>query len=131
MAPHRDTVLLATGSDTAGVRGLNVARVHLFFSFGFRGTTYECALIHEYCKSFTDLDPDNSLWIFEPDHSADGSRIVSVVHANSIICAAHLLPIFKNDAPIPRQINFTHTLNAFNTFYLNKYIDYHAFETLT
>ena len=92
---------------------------------------FECALIHEFCKSFTDPDPDNGLWVFEPDNDNNGYRIMSVVHLDSIIRAAHLLPVFKDDTPIPREINFTHTLDVFKAFYLNKYIDYHAFETLS
>ena len=92
---------------------------------------FECALIHEFCKTFTDPDLDNGLWILEPDYNNDGYRIMSVVHIDSIIRAAHLLPVFKDIAPIPREINFTDTLNVFKAFYLNKYIDYHAFETLS
>ena len=129
-APHRDCVLIATGSAVAGVRGLEVARVHLLFSFVLKDQVFECALVHEFCKSFTDPDPDNGLWIFEPDLAEDRSRIMSVVHLDSIVRAVHLLPVFNGDAPIPREINFTHTLNVFQSFYLNKYIDYHAFETL-
>ena len=128
---RRDCILLKTGLDIAGVRGLNVARVHLFFSFTFGEEVFECALIHEFCKSFTDLDPDNGLWIFEPDYDASGYRIMSVVHIDSIVRAAHLLPVFKDGTPIPREINFTHTRNIFKAFYLNKYIDYHVFETLS
>ena len=130
-ASRQDCVLLETGSNIAGVRGLNVARVHLFLSFTLGEEAFECALIHKFCKSFTDPDPDNGLWVFEPDYSNDGYRIMSVVHVNSIIRAAHLLPVFKDEAPIPREVNFTNTLDVFKAFYLNKYIDYHAFETLS
>lgn len=38
---------------------------------------------------------------------------------------------FQDQTPIPREINFTNTLDVFKAFYLNKYIDYHAFETLS
>ncbi|KAF9780987.1 hypothetical protein BJ322DRAFT_1112381 [Thelephora terrestris] len=131
IVPRQDPVLLATGSDTAGVRGLEVARVQLLFSFMLEEELFECALVHEYCKSFTDPDPDNSLWIFEPDYSDGGSRITSVIHLNSIVRAAHLSPVFKDNTPMPREINFSHTLDVFSAFYLNNYIDYHAFETLT
>lgn len=131
-APRRDCILLETGSDMAGVKGLDVARVHLFFSFALGEEIFECALVHEFCKSFTDPDPDNNLWIFEPDYSNDEhGRVMSVVHVDSIVRAAHLLPVFKNDTPIPREIDFTKTLDVFKAFYLNKYIDYHSFETLT
>ena len=56
---------------------------------------------------------------------------MSVIHVDSIVRAAHLLPVFKNETLIPREINFTNTLNVFKAFYLNKYIDYHSFETLS
>ncbi|KAF9778677.1 hypothetical protein BJ322DRAFT_1024970 [Thelephora terrestris] len=118
-------------SDTTGVRGLEVARVHFLFLFMLKEELFECALVHEYCKSFTDSDPDNGLWIFEPDYSDGGFIIMSVVHLDSIVRAAHLLPVFKDNTPMPREINFSHTLDVFSTFYLNKYIDYHTFETLT
>ena len=114
----------------AGVRGLDVGRVHLFFSFVLGEEVFECALVHEFCKSFTDPDPDNNLWIFEPDYDKDGYRVMSVVHADSVVHTAHLLPVFRGGTPIPSKINFTNTLDIFKAFYLNKYIDYHAFETL-
>ena len=41
------------------------------------------------------------------------------------------MPVFKDKTPIPREVNFTNTLDVFKAFYLNKYIDYHTFETLT
>ncbi|KAF9647266.1 hypothetical protein BDM02DRAFT_3098446 [Thelephora ganbajun] len=44
--------------------------------------------------------------------------------------AAHLLPVFRGDVAVPREINFSHTLDIFATFYVNKYIDYRAFETV-
>ena len=90
----------------------------------------ECALVHEFCKTYLEPDPDNGMWIFEPDYGSDGSRIMSVVDANSIIRAAHLLPVFHGRTPIPTTINFTRTLDIFRAFYFNKYIDYHAFKTL-
>jgi hypothetical protein len=129
-APRRDCVLLNTGSNVEGVQGLEVARVFLFFSFVLGEEVFDCALVHQFCKSFTDPDPDNGMWVFEPDRDVAGYRIMSVVHVNSIIRAAHLLPTFNCRTPIPREINFTHTLDVFKAFYLNKYIDYHAFQTL-
>lgn len=130
IAPRRDCVLLHTGSGMAGSRGFIVARVHLFFSFALGEEVFECTLVHEFCRSFADPDPDNGMWVFEPDHDRDRYRIMSVVPLDSIVRAAHLLPLFKGDTPVPREINFTHTLDAFKAFYLNRYIDYHAFETL-
>ena len=130
VARRRDCVLLNTGSDTPGMRGLEVARVHLFFSFQVGDDVFSCALIHQFSKSFNDPDPDNGMWIVEPDLDRDGYRIMSIVHVDSIVRAAHLLPVFKGDATIPREVNFSNTLDIFTAFYVNKYIDYHAFETV-
>ena len=112
------------------MRGLDIARVHLFFSFKVGGDTFPCALIHHFCKSFDDPDPDNGMWIVKPNFDCDKYRIMSIVHVDSIVRAAHLLPVFQGDIPVPREINFSHTLDIFTAFYMNKYIDYHAFETV-
>ena len=128
---HRcDCVVMNTGSDEPGMKGSNIARVHLFFSFEVEDQSFSCALIHEFCRSFDEPDPDNGMWIVEPDLDRDGYRVMSVVHVDSIIRAAHLLPVFRGDITVPREINFSHTLDIFTAFYVNKYIDYHAFETL-
>ena len=71
------------------------------------------------------------MWIVEPNFDDRGYRVMSVVHIDSIVHGVHLLPIFRGDAAIPRDdINFSHTLDIFTAFYVNKYIDYHAFKTL-
>ena len=130
VAPRYDCVVLNIGSEAPGMRGVDVARVHLLFSFEAGGETYSCALVHFFCKSFDDPDPDNGLWIVEPDTGPNGSRAMSVIHVDSIIRAAHLLPVFSRDVAVPREVNFSHTLDIFTAFYVNKFIDYHAFETL-
>lgn len=130
VAPRRDCVILNTGSDVPGMRGLEVARVHLFFSFEVGSDLFSCALVHHFCKSFDDPDPDNGMWVVEPDLDSNGYRVMSIVHVDSIVRAAHFLPVFKGDAAIPREVNFSHTLSIFTAFYVNKYIDYHAFETV-
>ena len=130
IGPRRDCILLDNGSDEPGVKGVDVARVHLFFSFETEDQVYRCALVQNFCKTFTDPDPDNGMWVVEPKHFADDSRFMSIVHINSIICATHLLPIFRGFSDLPRQLKFSLTLDSFRAFYINKYMDYHAFETL-
>ena len=110
------------------MRGLDVARVNLFFSFELGDNLFLCALVHEYCKSFGDPDPDNGMWIVEPEFNSRMYRVMSVVHVDSIVRAAHLLPVFRGSAIVPREVNFSHTLDIFAAYYVNKYIDYHAFE---
>ena len=130
IGPRWDCILLDNGSNEPGFKGLDVARVHLFFSFETDEQTFPCALIHNFHKTFTEPDPDNGMWIVEPEYVADGSRSMSVVHVDSIARATHLLPIFRGPSTLPPQLKFSLTLDTFRAFYVNKYIDYHAFETV-
>ena len=130
VSPRRDCIFLDNGSDEPGVRGADVARVHLFFSFATEERVYPCALVHNFHLTFTDPDPDNGLWVVEPTYDESGSRHMSVVHVDSIVRAAHLLPVFQGSSTLPPQLTFSQTLDSFRAFYINKYIDYHAFETM-
>ena len=61
IAPRQDCVILNTGSDAPGMRGLDIAHVHLFFSFGLGDELFPCALVHNFSKSFNEPDPDNGM----------------------------------------------------------------------
>ena len=53
--PRRDCVFVDGGDSSApGMRGLLVARVHLFFSFSFAGVEYPYALVHWYATVGTE-----------------------------------------------------------------------------
>ena len=111
------------------VKGLEIARVCLFFSFEAEEQVYPCALIHHVHKMHTDPDPDNGMWVVEPKYITD-KQLMSVIHVDSIVHAAHFLPIFAISSTPPPQLKFSLMLDSFHAFYVNKYIDYHAFETV-
>jgi hypothetical protein len=106
---------------------LLIARVLLFFSFTLNGELHQCTLVHWFSISGDQPDPDNGMWVTTPDYS-NGARNFSVIHIDSIFHAAHL-PIFDT-TPLPQTLNYTATLDSFQGFYVNKYIDYHAYETV-
>jgi len=83
--PRRDCVFLDNGLEEPGVKGLEIARVHLLFSFETEEQVYPCALVHNFHKTCSDPDPDNGMWIVEPECARDGSRLMSVVHVDSIV----------------------------------------------
>ena len=107
--------------------GLLIARVLLLFSFTFNDELHQCALIHWFSISGDQPDPDNGMWVVTPDYIGR-ARSLSVIHIDSIFRAAHLLPIFDSTS-LPRTLNYTKALDSFCGFYVNKYIDYHAYET--
>ena len=105
-----------------------MARVYLFFKFSFAGVDYPCALVHWYTTVGTDPDSSTGLWVVKPEYTHDQYRNMGVIHLDSVICGAHLLPQFPSTTQLPREINYTQTLDVYQSFYVNKYVDHHAFE---
>lgn len=52
-----------------------------------------------------------------------------ILHVDSMLRAAHLLPVFGS-RPLPRKFYFSNSLDAFNSFYINKYADHHMNEII-
>ena len=111
------------------MRGLLVARVYLFFRFSHEGVDYPCALVHWYSMS-SEPDPTTGLWMVQPEFIRQGARHASVIHIDTIVHGAHLLPVFPSDAPVYREINYMNVLDVYASFYVNKFIDHHAFEII-
>lgn len=122
-----DTIFVETDPDAAGMQGLDIARVRLFFSFTCNGFKYPCALIHWFSRVGDAPSPRTGMWTVEHDLLDDGTRHASIIHLDTIVRAAHLLPVYGSDFVL-RDLTFSDTLNTFRTFYVNKYIDHHAFE---
>jgi len=107
--------------------GLLVARVHLFFRFSHNNTDYPCALVHWYSMS-NEPNTGTGLWVVKPESTRRGARHMGVVHLDSIVRGAHLLPRFPLDAPVYWEINYMNILDLYDSFYVNKFIDHHTFE---
>ncbi|KAF8257335.1 hypothetical protein EI94DRAFT_1759162, partial [Lactarius quietus] len=64
--------------------------------------------------------PDEAmgLWVVQPDYNANGSPAIGVIHLDSVLCGAHLMPVF-GDSPILIGLGAENSLD---------YINSHAFE---
>ncbi|EGN97736.1 hypothetical protein SERLA73DRAFT_57550, partial [Serpula lacrymans var. lacrymans S7.3] len=62
-----------------------------------------------------------------PDYNEDGSPTLQVIHTDCIMRAAHMMPVFDG-ALIGKDINCANSLDSFDSFYVNKFIDHNAFE---
>lgn len=121
----------AEDSSPRGILGLEVARAHLFFSFTLDRVKYPCALVHWFSRS-TDTPSDvTGMYTVEPDRLPNGQPATAVVHLDTVFRAAHLLPVFSNHPPLSRHQRHEQTLDSFSEFYVNRYIDHHAFEVVT
>ncbi|KAH6905748.1 hypothetical protein BKA70DRAFT_1373002 [Coprinopsis sp. MPI-PUGE-AT-0042] len=126
--PRYDCVLVAA-SDDPGFLGYLVARVFLFFSFVHSNVRHPCALVQWYSTVGERPCPDTGMWVVQPD-VAGSQPSLDVVHLDSIFRAVHLIGVAGKEY-LPRDgLDYTHSLDAFKSFYVNKYVDHHAHEIL-
>lgn len=126
---RNDTVFLSNGVDLPGMHGLRIARVRLLFSFQHDDLLYPCALVETFQTVGDAPDHNTGMWVVKPEIGTDGYPVTTVVRIDSILRAAHLMPIFGKDH-IPIDFDRTATLDAFAGYYVNKFIDHHAHEFL-
>ena len=125
---RRDTVFVTVDEGEHGMRGLEVARVLLFFSFEFDGKTQECALVHWFKEVADQPHPVTGMWMVKPQFTGNHPT-VQVITIDSIFRGAHLLPIYGPNA-LPEDFEFPDSLDAFRAYFVNHFIDHHAYETL-
>ena len=122
-----DCVFVNTDSNAEGMHDLDVARVWLFFSFRFHGKFYPCALVHWYSCIGDNPDEDTGMWRVCQDRNADRSPSAAVLHLDSLVRAAHLIGVYGKHF-IPKGLLPEQSLDLFQFYYINKFIDHHSFE---
>ncbi|KAK7035434.1 hypothetical protein VNI00_011965 [Paramarasmius palmivorus] len=125
--PQHNCVFVIQDMDTPGFRGLAVARVLRFISITHEHSTYACTVVNWFSTVGDAPDPLTGMWIVKPDEDDNGERVVDIISLDSILCGAHLMGVAGKEW-IPNDYSFTDTLDDFNAFYVNKYIDHHSHE---
>jgi hypothetical protein len=125
-APRRDCAFVVEDEDKPGMRGMNVVRVQLFFSFMHGGKTYPCALVEWFSTVGRSRDAVTGMWQVRPDIRHQ-QRLLGVIHLDSFLRGAHLLPIFGADF-LPHNFDHTLSLDAFAGYYVNHFADHHMHE---
>ncbi|TFK58633.1 hypothetical protein BDN72DRAFT_781831 [Pluteus cervinus] len=110
-----------------GFAGLHVAQVLTFLSFELDAQIYPCALVRWFVPMGDEPCPNTRMWKVEPLLDNNGDAVCSIEHVDNIVRAAHLIPVFGNH-PLPRGFSFQHSLQAFNAYYVNKFVDLRAHE---
>ena len=67
------------------------------------------------------------MWRVKPDYDNTGNLAMSIIHLDSMVRGAHIMGI-ADTTQIPHHLTFDRSLDAFQAFYVNKYIDHHAHE---
>ena len=70
------------------------------------------------------------MYTVEPDHLPNGQPMTAVVHLDTVFRAVHLIPVFPNQPALSKHQCHEQMLDQFSEFYVNKYINYHAFEVV-
>jgi hypothetical protein len=133
-SPRYDTVLVSVGDDTDAMGGLLVARVRLLFSYfdSYQGTVIPCALVTWFIHLDDNpkRDENSDMWKLCPERDEDGQHPVQVIHLDTILRGAHLLPCY-GEGFLPVGLTYTDALDAWDAYFVNQFIDYHAHELLT
>jgi hypothetical protein len=123
-----DCIFINAQPELAGMRGLEVAHVFLFFSFMHQDISYPCALIQWFSVIGDEPEDETGLWMVEPDVNEDGQPNVAVIHVETIFRAAHLVPVYRTSNFVRRSLSMHKTLDEFKTFYVNKFVNHNAFK---
>lgn len=124
-----DTVFLRTDPSTMTISdGLAMARVRQFFSFPFKEQFHTCALVEHFKLVGDDVDETTGMWVVRRDKHRSKPRR-SVIPVRNIFRAAHLIPLYDKDHIIPNQFSHLETLDHYQKFFVNRFADYHTFET--
>jgi hypothetical protein len=126
-----DTILVNSNPEVEGVRGFEVACVFLFFSFRHENKEYPCALIQWYSHVGFEPDEDMGLWMVEPDTDDAGDPRLTIIHLDSIYRAVHLLPAHQNGTFVECTITMHSSLDMFQLFYINRFVDHQSYEVLS
>jgi len=108
--------------------GFKLLAFSCFFSFVHGGIYYPCALVQWFSVIGDEPEDETGLWMVEPDVYEDGLLFLAVIHLDSIFRAAHLMPAYLTSDFVRRSLTMHDTLDEFKKFYVNKFVDHHAFE---
>lgn len=126
---RRDTVFVVLDDSKDGMEGMEIGRVLLFFSFHYHRKDFSCALINWFVHD-TEPDPDTGMWTVQLECDRRGEPTVEVINIDSIARGAHLLPVFGSSR-VPDDFSYHESLDRFNSFFVNQFIDQHAHEFIT
>ena len=116
--------------DQQVMRGMLVARVLLFFSYcdPRLGQEVPCALVNWFVPASDTPHSATGMWVVSPEVQR-GMPTLEVIHLDTIVRGAHLLPQYGTGF-LPENFSYQDALDAFKSYLVNHFVDYHAHELL-
>ncbi|OCH87368.1 hypothetical protein OBBRIDRAFT_850015 [Obba rivulosa] len=125
--PHHDCAFTVADPGHEGFQGLHVVRIMHFLLFKHDGVEYPYALVTGFSPISNRPCEDTRMWIVTPDVDSNGRQQMQLMHIDCLLRGAHLMGV-AGEEMIPRDFRYTNTLDAFQAFYVNKYVDHQAHE---
>ena len=77
-------------------------------------------------------NPDEltGIWIVKSEYNDNGDRVIDIIPLNLIIQAYNLIGVYGDDL-MAQDFHFSYSLDVFQSFYVNRFIDYHTHECLS
>ena len=129
--PCHDTVFVVLEESQAGMHGMLVAHVLLFFLYydAYLDKSMPCALVNWFIPDGDEPDEATGMWVVHPEYEGR-SWTLDIIHLKSVAWGVHLLPVYGLDF-LPKDFQYKVSLDAFNSYYVNHYVDHHTHEFLT
>ena len=121
-----DCVVVEHDPAQEGFRGLFVVRVFYLLSFTHEEKQYPCAFVQWFSHIGDQPCDKTGMWRVEPDSVLPNA----IIHLDTILRGVHLIGIAGN-AFLPKDLQYHESLDAFLSFYVNKFADHHAHEILS
>ena len=104
---------------------MTVGQVMGFMGIPYDGMWHPCALI-DWFEKVSEVPSDvTGMYEIQPKLDELGQQVTSIVHIDAIFRAVNLSPVFRSTV-MPLEFHYSYTLDAFDSFYVNKYGDYHS-----
>ncbi|KIK23784.1 hypothetical protein PISMIDRAFT_99880 [Pisolithus microcarpus 441] len=126
-APWYDCAFVNTDSGLKGMYGLDIVHILTFFSFVSQSKRYPCVVVQWFDWV---IQSPTGMWVVRPAFTAQRRPSVGVIHVDTLYHAAHLLPLYAT-RPVSRNLKLHHSYDSFTAFYINTFIDHHAFSLLS
>jgi hypothetical protein len=128
---RRDTIFISNDPKLPGMRGLLLARALLFMRLEpSQGEPFPCVLVHWWEVIGNECDEDTGMWVAQPEFfGIQAEPHIQLVHLDTVLRASHLLPVHSADREhwVPARHDHTKTLDTWETYYINKWVDHNAY----
>ncbi|KAG2755597.1 hypothetical protein P692DRAFT_201801024 [Suillus brevipes Sb2] len=119
-------------SDPSGITGMRREHIRAVPSWRNGPGRFDCAFVNTDDRQWfywitEERDEVTGMYMVAPSFDEDGSPNMSIIHIDSIVRGAHLLPIFGTQF-VSQGLQFHHSLDIFRGYYINRFIDHHSFE---